>query len=213
MIWWKVHWKAFQGLSDKQKIQIHKFIHHRMATNNREHLYNRRDNAKCPDCEENETLEHLIQCNSSNRTSFKSQCSWTYNLQAVSTKHKAPAEMHTAFIAGIIAWLENAPPPNIDQLIPNSSRHLIRTFQEQTKIGWFQIFHGRLASSWASFINHAIQEDDKANSQDTKFASAETWGTQIILVIWRHILQLWTARNKSEHGDDVTSQKLIRKRK
>jgi hypothetical protein len=80
----------------------------------------------------------------------------------------------------------------------NASRQLKTTYREQTLIGWDQIAKGRIATSWSRFINH---ENDTNKEKEQKYSTSETWGAKIITHMWKHILQLWQARNNTEHGE------------
>lgn len=90
-----------------------------MTTDQRKYLFKLRSDEICPDCDQIETHDHLIQCNQETRKKIKEQM--LKELHDVNIKNKAPPEMHTTFVAGISAWMDNAPPPDLDDILPTAS--------------------------------------------------------------------------------------------
>jgi hypothetical protein len=207
LIWWKVHSSAISKLRNSETIQIHKYMYNRLPTNHRKNIYNSELSGVCSECNsEIETQDHVIQCKSEIRQTIRDELE-TKLLEACD-KNKLPKEMTTAFMGGVQAWIRNQNPPDIRQLVPNASRQLKKTYNEQTLIGWDQVAKGRIATSWSQFINHVI---DQNQDQNSNYSTAETWGIQVIGIMWKHVLLIWTARNNTEHGS--TPQDKTHKKK
>jgi len=62
----------------------------------------------------------------------------------------------------------------------------------------YQLFYGRIATSWAHYVDHATQY--KING--TLFYS------QIIVCIWKYILTSWTMCNAALHPEHPTQQTI-----
>jgi hypothetical protein len=209
LIWWKVHSSALSKLTNSEKVQIHKFMYNRLPTNHREQLYNNEMSGLCSECStEIETQDHMIKCKSDSRQSIRD--SLLTGAEEICKKNNVPSEMTNAFMSGLTAWIKNEKIPNIKTIVPNASIQLKKTYREQTLIGWDQIVKGRIATSWSQFINHKLDQNDEDNSQ---YTTSETWGVKIIVHLWKHILQLWHARNKTEHGETAKEKTDIRKEK
>jgi len=75
-------------------------------------------------------------------------------------------------------------------------------FWQQCSIGWDQLFHGRIAASWAFYIDHHMP----TKTNGTIFYS------KVINLIWTYILSSWHQRNTALHNpnlmDDFCRQAL-----
>jgi len=71
-------------------------------------------------------------------------------------------------------------------------------YDDQWNIGWEQLFYGRIATSWAYFVDHSTQY--KTNG--TIFYS------QITVCMWKYILQSWTIHNAALHPKHPTQQTI-----
>jgi len=69
---------------------------------------------------------------------------------------------------------------------------------DQQRIGWDQLFYGRIATSWAHHVDHATNY--KTNG--TIFYS------QIIVCVWKYILTSWSVRNAALHPENPTQQTI-----
>jgi len=75
-------------------------------------------------------------------------------------------------------------------------------FWQQCSIGWDQLFHGRITTSWAFYIDHHMP----TKTNGTIFYS------KVINLIWTYILSSWHQRNTALHNpnpmDDFRWQAL-----
>jgi hypothetical protein len=109
----------------------------------------------------------------------------------------------------INAWLNQAPIPSVEILVPDASETLKEAIQFQQEIGWENIFKGRLDIAWGEMFNHP---HSTGTPIDTRKIIAESWGTKIVTLIWTFFLDVWFARNNTEHNLDEKSVE-IQKRK
>jgi hypothetical protein len=215
-IWWSAHDLAIQQLSHLDRIKIQKFIHDQWPSNNREARY--RDNImdQCHSClQEGETEDHIIRCKCQTRKDIRRNM--TAELKQFMDDHHTDSNVSKALLLGIHTWLHGLAAPNPKHHFPSASLALIQAFNHQTRIGWRHVMRGRLAAEWGAFINH--QHHNNEPNTPTGFTSkpyinhADHWGQGLIAIIWRHILQLWNARNKEEHGADIEEETSRKKDK
>ncbi len=69
-------------------------------------------------------------------------------------------------------------------------------FDAQRRLGWEQLFYGRLPQSWSHYVDHS--SNYKTNG--TIFYA------QLIVHIWQYILSVWTIRNAALHPANSTQQ-------
>jgi hypothetical protein len=138
-------------------------------------------------------------------------------LEKYMTKHQTDQHVSAAFLLGIESWLNGKPAPNPKKHFPTASPELWQAFQEQTKIGWRHLLKGRLTSKWSIFINHQHHNNEPIQETGTKSKPyvnhAAKWGQHVISIIWDHVLKIWNARNKTEHGEDIQEETSRKKEK
>ena len=81
----------------------------------------------------------------------------------------------------------NEPYPDI---LDDILHQLIQQIQLQTKLGWEQLFHGRLSTGWAMAID-AIHPHSAATGEQILI--------QMTIAIWKYTLEVWKARNHHLH--------------
>jgi hypothetical protein len=77
--------------------------------------------------------------------------------------------------------------------------------QQQTRIGWCQLFNGRISTKWACLQDEYLID----RNLQTKKKTGQLWATQIITGIWDGWTLVWTIRNKVIHGHDRASRQHI----
>jgi hypothetical protein len=141
----------------------------------------------------------------------------TAELLAHMDNTKTDPTVSAVFLLGIHAWIDGHNIPDPTKHFPNASRDLIKAFNQQTEIGWRHVMKGRLASAWGSFINHQHNNNEPIDPTGLKsrpyINHAEKWGQGIVVIIWNHVLQIWNARNQSEHGADLEQETSRKKEK
>jgi hypothetical protein len=200
-IWWKCNEKALDQLHINDRARIQKFLFNRWATNHREALYYAHAQAACSACQEpDETADHILRCSDPRRIEIRTQ--WLAELAEYMTDHHTPSEVNDVIISGLSTWFKAEPHTSSRHIHPSSSADLRKAVREQNQIGWDHFVKGRLTKEWASFINHEMTR----KKIDTKYYSAEKWGSDIISINWKYVLELWQARNADEHGTDQKEQ-------
>ena len=112
--------------------------------------------------------------------------------QAVNTNENLLSE----FLEGLNTWMtpgETAEPPNPNDEFSNA-------INQQTSIGWRQLFNGRLSIEWSDLQDHRLASQPNHNDKRT----GTTWAVGVISVIWKQWLILWETRNGTVHGHEDT---------
>jgi len=103
----------------------------------------------CPSCQcKNETSKHFLECQHHQRSKLFAKLK--QDLSAITQRFQLHPCIFTAIWLGLTSIRTNEPYPDI---LDNILHQLIQPIQLQTKMGWEQLFHGRLSTSWALAID------------------------------------------------------------
>jgi hypothetical protein len=94
---------------------------------------------------------------------------------------------------------------------PNATGQLDldRCIRDQSKIGWSQIYKGRIATSMTQFMEQHYRD----NNQDNWQYSGESWTRKLIQCLWDALLALWKQRNDIIHDTQLEKKSIQQKRK
>jgi hypothetical protein len=98
------------------------------------------------------------------------------------------------FCANMTAWLQDEPLPNIYLLVDNPSTTLREAVNNLTKLGWGEIFRGRLVLQWATLYNHDVLQIPLIPIHQDN----EVWGQRLIKISWNYFFKMWDIRNDIE---------------
>jgi hypothetical protein len=91
------------------------------------------------------------------------------------------------------------------------SQELLPCIRQQNKIGWSQLYRGRVARGMIQFMEGHYRQ----LQIDTKRYTGEKWGKMLLKNIWNMVLKLWENRNEIVHGvsdDHRTEQERLHHR-
>jgi hypothetical protein len=77
--------------------------------------------------------------------------------------------------------------------------------QQQTQIGWRQLFNGRISTKWSRLQDDYLLKQGLHNKKTT----GQLWATNILSCIWEEWHLVWTIHNAVIHGHDQTSCNCI----
>jgi hypothetical protein len=78
------------------------------------------------------------------------------------------------------------------------------TLEEQTHLGWRQIFDGRWSRKWAYLQDQYLWE---IGNKDPKYTGT-TWLTAMLIsTVWQQLFALWLERNATIHGAPMLPSK------
>jgi len=182
-IHWKVHQLANQHLTHAERRIINKFIHEWLPLLDRYHVLSSSQNKQCPSCwRETETTEHFLNCPNPERQQI-----WTTLHDSVFRMHiklNAPPQYYNAMANGLFAG-RGAPMIRMDD---DDDQSIQPIKQQQEKLGWKQIYYGRITSAWAQGIT-ASQESIKG----------VVFYSRVIILIWKAVIAQWQVRNTHLH--------------
>ncbi len=142
----------------------------------------------CPSCQrEEETPAHFFRCQHRERTAAFTQLK--HNLTKFFLKHQLHPSVFTSIWLGLTAVRTNTEYPDILNELPTALRPAVI---KQTRLGWLQVYKGRLSKQWASAIDHLHPSLPLAGC---------TLVVLVIKQIWHYTLDLWKARNQHLHND------------
>ena len=198
-IWWSIHGLALAKFPPIIRLVIQKFNMDHWACNHREAVRGDESQKWCEICyHQEETTDHIVQCPHCHRQEVRD------NLMTELSKYLAktgtPQAMRTCIIQGLNAWLKGSPVPSLNTLEPNASPTLKLAYSTQTTIGWKHFLRGRISIHWASLINGEPKDNDLeivVEQNKTKSINPITWGSGLLHILWKHVLNFWKVRNET----------------
>jgi len=175
---------SFQ-LNDQRRLRL--FIHEKLPLRSSK-FHPHIGSPLCPSCRRDpETKWHFLQCQHPERSQLFRQLK--ANLTAFSIKQNLHPSILTAYWLGLVSIRQStAYPTDLHELPPV----LQTTIHHQTRLGWQQLFYGRLTRHWATAI-------DYLNPQLA--ASGTRIMTKFLQTVWAYILATWKIRNRHLHSD------------
>lgn len=200
LINWKAHASAISRKSIPHNHTV-KLIHDILPTNSQVNLYEPHRSPKCPYCwADPEDRDHIIRCPHDNRKLSRTKMI-TALTKRLSTMHTEPT-LQTILLDGIQAWVNQKTigPSNY----PKQFRKLIL---QQNRLGWRQLFNGRLSQLWTQLQHQHLIE----HALVTKRQSGHQWTVSVITSLWTSWHLIWEDRNQRVHGHDATTRSRIQR--
>jgi len=185
---WPILQLALQNLPRQDQRRIVLFIHDKLplrASKFHPHL----GSTLCPSCRrEPEDYWHFLECDHKDRRKRFEQL--RTDLISVTEKHQLHPSVLTTFWLGLLTIRNDTTYPQIEAELPPP---LQPVFRQQTRIGWDQLYYGRLSLKWEQAI-------------DALHPHLPSSGCQIMVTmlrtIWDYILSIWRLRNTHHHQDN-----------
>jgi hypothetical protein len=193
------HKQAIDRLSARHP-QLVKLCHDILPTAKQTNRYNSIMSAECYLCKHDvEDLNHLLRCSHPDRKPWRHTLYKA--LRATCENHITRPYLVDILLNGIDAWINEIP---FDKLEYPVLYH--RLIDEQSSLGWRQLFQGRMTSEWARLQDqHLKQLKVTANCH-----TGTLWTTNIITTIWKEFFTMWNARNTAIHGNDSDTRQQSR---
>jgi len=140
----------------------------------------------CPSCQrEHETPQHFLMCTHAPHEELF--CNLKSSLTHKTQELRLHPSIFTTWWLGLVSTWTGMEYPDILQDVP----HQLRTpLQQQTSLGWEQLFYGRISMAWAQAIN------------DLNPTLAPS-GTQVLITLlrmmWSYVLNVWKICNTNLH--------------
>ncbi len=143
----------------------------------------------CPSCQrEPEDRWHFLECQHPERRRLFSNLK--NSLTVLTNKFALHPVIFTTFWLGLLTIRNDTPYPVISQELPPPLR---ATVTAQSRLGWDQLYHGRLSHLWEITI-------EKLNPHLK--VSGRYIVIQLIKTIWAYILAIWKVRNHHLYQDN-----------
>jgi hypothetical protein len=174
---WQSHERAIKK-NNKRRIHLTKLIHDILPTNHQVHRQDPR-RQQCPLCRNGSVIEdrdHVIRCPGEQRAIWRAQTITSMENRCV-TLNTDPM-LATIMIDGLHMWM-NTPETLMPEKYPRKYDTLIR---QQNRIGWRQLFSGRLCREWARlqndylYIRHQRFLDTRRQTQANRYSGCQTEG-------------------------------------
>ncbi len=167
--------------------QLVLFMHNKLALHTSKfHLHP--GSQLCPSCQcDPEDRWHFFECQHPKWCHLFSNLK--QSLAMIMTKHSLHPAIFTTFWLGLLTICNNTPYPDVSDELPLI---LSSTITAQTRLGWDQLYHGRVSHLWETAI-------DQLNPHSK--LSGHFIVTQMIKMIWTYILAIWTMCNHHLHQD------------
>ncbi len=142
----------------------------------------------CPSCQRDpEDATHFLTCQHPERRrqfeTLKKQ------LLAISLKYMLHPSILTTFWLGLVTTQNTTQYPEVDSELPPEIQPALR---HQRRLGWNQLFYGRVARHWAQAIDQLHPHLTFSGSQVM---------TKLVQTVWTYILAIWMAQNQHLHHD------------
>jgi exonuclease III len=195
---WTAHGTAM-GKRFKRQAHFVKLVHDILPTFARLHRFDKKQQPWCPLCgfQEPETRDHLMQCRSPEVTEWREE--FRKSMAKFHQKQRTEGGLKSIFTTVIFNDLLEGSPVSVQaaqyQNLPEH-QHLILN---QERIGWRQVFSGRLTRHWDSIQCRYIQRLNATMPRGKQF-SGTGWTAKLIDIVWESWWKLWEIRNQKVHG-------------
>ena len=196
-----INWEASRVALTRlrhHKTTMHKHINKCTPVGKLVNRYDPKYPAGCPSCDEPiETREHLYQCGSARRQSWRG--TFISELRQHLEKSNTGLDIQILLLEGVKAVLEGRTTDTMQ--VPASVADLAVA---QESIGWEEMLKGRFSSRWSRRQQaHMGAFNPKANG--------ETWLTSVIQFILEQWFKVWEIRNEDRHGRDQQTKAQLRR--
>ena len=146
----------------------------------------------CPLCPRTETQEHMLRCNDSSRLNLRRTLVKNLSIEMKKKQTRHALIDHVCSVT--TEWLDTGA-VQVDKY----PEPIQPTLYSQAKIGWYNMFRGRLSNKW-------LQQYELTKSltptEGTRPCESFVWGAKITELLLRFHIKVWEQRNKDVHGDD-----------
>jgi len=186
-IQWSASNLAMQSLPREDQRRITLFNHNKLPLRSSK-FHPHLGSKLCPSCKRQiEDAQHFLECNNSERKKLfeklKSQ------LTAITVKFSLHPSIITTYWLGLLTIRNNTPYPDVQDELPSVLGPAIR---QQSRLGWTQLYHGRLAHAWATAIDQLNPTIAPSGLQITVYLTQ---------AVWKYTLETWSLRNQHLHQD------------
>ena len=160
---------------------------------------------KCPLCDADETMQHMIQCEYPNKTSWR--CGLIKALRTKMTTTNTTFSLLDTFVSTICDWMEKG-----FVNIRKYPYHYREAIHQQDRIGLDHLFIGKISREWFQAYEDTYVKPRPSSKQQHRLDSY-VWGAHIVEIILRQMISLWELQNKGIHDNTSEDKDRILKEK
>ncbi len=194
----RINWQAFRKsrlrLSPAEQAFATKAITRWLPTGHRVEKYGGSATA-CHRCGEEETIDHLFQCNSQSKWKAEFIRKLDTFLQEIETAD----DIRRALNLGLMSWLYQTSASEATGT--SASTQILMQFQSE--IGWNLIFSGLFDEKWHDVQDQFFATKINRRSDDTGI----NWNVKLCSWVIREARQVWSTRNEEVHRPDDGNSK------
>ncbi|KAI2503136.1 hypothetical protein MHU86_11327 [Fragilaria crotonensis] len=200
---WDAHGSALRA-NRHRHVHYVKLVHDILPTNVQ--IYRHApDKQKCPLCAQAEDRDHIIRCHHPSRDKWRRE--FLNEVKQFCEKSNTCPSLQHALFYSITHWFQEDQHTTTTFDIVQFPDDIRPVIEQQSHIGWRQIFNGRFGTAWSMYQERYYSRNDMTSR--LKAMTGKRWQTNLIHVIWNQWFLLWSTRNQDVHGADVQSRRQI----
>ena len=153
---------------------------------------------KCAICLHTELQEHMLLCNDPLRKKLRRTL--VKNLHIEMKKRRTGHALIDHLCSVATEWLDTR-----EVQMEKYPSQIQSTLSSQAKIGWYNIFRGRLSNKWLQ--RYDSTKKSLSSTEGTRPCESFVWGSKIVELLLHFHIKVWEQRNKDVHGEDKNSNK------
>ena len=136
-------WKSLSLAIDRidRNVLLTKVCNNILPTFHQLYRFGMHNSNKCPLCDADETMQHMIQCEHLSRTSWR--CGLIKALRTKMTATNTTFSLLDTFVSAICDWMKNG-----FVNIRKYPYHYREAIHQQDRIGWDHLFTGKIYQEW-----------------------------------------------------------------
>jgi hypothetical protein len=150
-----------------------------------------------------EDENHILRCRILSRQKIRDK--WRSEIINFLSEQHTPPPIRYAICHGFFSWLESGRNTQDIPPLPYRNVEVMKVYDNQMDIGWQHFARGRMVIEWGTMINDHLATQCQYNF------NAEHWGSKLLSINWKYILELWELRNKELHGEAPEKAVSIRR--
>jgi hypothetical protein len=192
---WSAHETAIRR-NLPRRVHLTKLIHDILPTNDNVGKWKENRSEKCPSCPHpSEDRDHVLRCPHPARQAWR--LTFLQSIRKTCDKLQTRPNLRDILLIGLESWFTESP-ADYDKF-PSTYSTLI---YQQSRIGWRQVFNGRISTEWARLQDEYLLSEGLHNNKN----SGSLWAATILTSIWDEWHLVWTVRNGVIHGHDQASR-------
>ena len=194
---WEAQGKSFKPRSLTSQLRLTKYAYGWLPIGEKMTKIDPTASSLCPSCNQvEETTDHIMCCSAASRQDLR--MSQLDALHEKLVELRTPNTLEQVMQTALAGWAQDNDyhHPTVPTRTP-TDRLLNIAIRAQNKIGWGQLYRGRLAQEFQSFVTHVHF------GRPVNLYVSHAWSIALISWLWDTVESQWKLRNESLHGTDI----------